>query len=209
MSSRPDAEAERLDPDEPPAAPDERPPARGRGDPRRDARRLRPARPRRCTARASPPHLTPFMDGRGRPRPPARSTATAGGASTSTSAATSSTRCSSPSTSPPRPRRMGRRNVSNVPAQALTLMNDPFVVDQARLWADRVLAETGGRRRANASTRLYATAFGRPPDRPRGRRGPRVPRRAGRRLRPARRPPRLGRPVPRADQRQRVHLSSN
>ena len=36
---------------------------------------------------------------------------------------------------------MGRRNVSNVPAQALTLMNDPLVIRQARLWAKRVLAE--------------------------------------------------------------------
>ena len=33
---------------------------------------------------------------------------------------------------------MGRRNTSNVPAQALILMNDPLVVDQARRWADRV-----------------------------------------------------------------------
>ena len=37
---------------------------------------------------------------------------------------------------------MGRRNVSNVPAQALTLMNDPLVVGQARLWAERVMART-------------------------------------------------------------------
>ncbi len=34
---------------------------------------------------------------------------------------------------------MGRRNVSNVPAQSLILMNDPFVVDQARQWAARVV----------------------------------------------------------------------
>ncbi|MCO6454972.1 MAG: PSD1 domain-containing protein [Pirellulaceae bacterium] len=35
---------------------------------------------------------------------------------------------------------MGRRNVSNVPAQALILMNDPFVVQQAEMWARRLLA---------------------------------------------------------------------
>jgi hypothetical protein len=32
---------------------------------------------------------------------------------------------------------MGRRNVSNVPAQALILMNDPFVAEQTKLWARR------------------------------------------------------------------------
>lgn len=36
---------------------------------------------------------------------------------------------------------MGRRNVSNVPAQALILMNDPFVIEQAGLWAQRTLSE--------------------------------------------------------------------
>jgi len=36
---------------------------------------------------------------------------------------------------------VGRRTVSNVPAQALILMNDPFVLQQARHWATRVLAE--------------------------------------------------------------------
>ena len=35
---------------------------------------------------------------------------------------------------------IGRRNVSNVPAQALILMNDPFVAEQAKLWAERSLA---------------------------------------------------------------------
>ncbi len=36
----------------------------------------------------------------------------------------------------------GARNVSNVPAQALILMNSPFVQDQAQKWATRVLSET-------------------------------------------------------------------
>jgi hypothetical protein len=56
---------------------------------------------------------------------------------------------------------MGRRSVSNVPAQALILMNDPFVIDQARLWAKRVLAEPGktSRQRIDA---MYQAAFGRP-----------------------------------------------
>lgn len=34
---------------------------------------------------------------------------------------------------------MGRRNVSNVPAQALILMNDPLVVQQAHRWAERTI----------------------------------------------------------------------
>ena len=38
---------------------------------------------------------------------------------------------------------MGRRTVSNVPAQALILMNDPFVVEQAKRWATRVLDGKG------------------------------------------------------------------
>jgi hypothetical protein len=57
---------------------------------------------------------------------------------------------------------MGRRSVSNVPAQALALMNNPFVVQQADLWAKRVLAEkdrTPERRIAG----MYESAFGRPP----------------------------------------------
>jgi hypothetical protein len=35
---------------------------------------------------------------------------------------------------------VGRRTVSNVPAQALILMNDPFVAQQAELWARRIVA---------------------------------------------------------------------
>ena len=56
---------------------------------------------------------------------------------------------------------MGRRNVSNVPAQALTLMNDPFVVEQSRDWAKRAIQQS-----AEASQRIqwmYVTAFSREP----------------------------------------------
>lgn len=57
---------------------------------------------------------------------------------------------------------VGRRSTSTVPAQALTLMNDPFVVQQAGRWAARVLAvpdRTGEQRVVD----LYEGAFGRPP----------------------------------------------
>jgi hypothetical protein len=57
---------------------------------------------------------------------------------------------------------MGKRSVSNVPAQALTLMNNPFVVQQAERWAGRVLAEPG-RTDKERIMRMYVMAFGRPP----------------------------------------------
>lgn len=57
---------------------------------------------------------------------------------------------------------MGRRNVSNVPAQALTLMNDPFIIEQARNWAARARSEAG-KRPEQVVANLYETAFSRPP----------------------------------------------
>ena len=36
----------------------------------------------------------------------------------------------------------GRRDVTNVPAQALALLNDPFVRQQADVWASRLIART-------------------------------------------------------------------
>jgi hypothetical protein len=56
---------------------------------------------------------------------------------------------------------VGRRTVSNVPAQALILMNDPFVHEQAGVWAKRVLAGPG-----DTEVRIrcmYLRAFARPP----------------------------------------------
>src|SRR4029078_3874920 len=37
----------------------------------------------------------------------------------------------------------GRRDVTNVPAQALALLNDPFVLDQAHVWAERLFSRGG------------------------------------------------------------------
>ncbi|PQO37968.1 PSD1 and planctomycete cytochrome C domain-containing protein [Blastopirellula marina] len=37
---------------------------------------------------------------------------------------------------------IGRRNQSNVPAQSLIMLNDPFVLGQCELWAKRAIAET-------------------------------------------------------------------
>jgi hypothetical protein len=55
---------------------------------------------------------------------------------------------------------VGRRNVSNVPAQALILMNDPFVAEQAKLWSQRTPANTDTEQRVH---QMYLTAFSRPP----------------------------------------------
>jgi hypothetical protein len=55
----------------------------------------------------------------------------------------------------------GRRSVSNVPAQALSLMNNPFVVEQSQVWAGRIVAEfSDPQDRIRA---MYNSAFGRPP----------------------------------------------
>jgi hypothetical protein len=56
---------------------------------------------------------------------------------------------------------VGRRTVSNVPAQSLILLNDPFVHQQAQLWAKRVLAQSGSNR--ERIVRMYESAFTRPP----------------------------------------------
>lgn len=56
---------------------------------------------------------------------------------------------------------MGRRNVSNVPAQSLILMNDPFVVEQAKRWAERALKH-GSQVEANIDW-MYQSAFARNP----------------------------------------------
>ena len=55
----------------------------------------------------------------------------------------------------------GRRDRTNVPAQALALLNDPFVLGQAALWGERLVrgphSSVGSRLGA-----MFLTAFGRP-----------------------------------------------
>jgi hypothetical protein len=57
---------------------------------------------------------------------------------------------------------MGRRNVSNVPAQALTLLNDPLILEQSRQWAERILASSARSNRERLDA-LYLAAFARAP----------------------------------------------
>jgi hypothetical protein len=56
---------------------------------------------------------------------------------------------------------IGRRTVSNVPAQALVMLNNPFVMQQAELWAKQVLA-TGSTTEERVGA-MYGAAFGRSP----------------------------------------------
>jgi Protein of unknown function (DUF1553)/Protein of unknown function (DUF1549)/Planctomycete cytochrome C len=54
----------------------------------------------------------------------------------------------------------GRRGTSNVPAQALSLLNNPFVQQQSSAWAKRQLASAD---RQALIDSLYESAFARPP----------------------------------------------
>lgn len=56
----------------------------------------------------------------------------------------------------------GKRNVSNVPAQSLSLMNDPFVAEQAAFWAEGLLQNDAGFE--ERIDRIYQTAFSRTPE---------------------------------------------
>jgi hypothetical protein len=56
----------------------------------------------------------------------------------------------------------GRRDVTNVPAQALALLNDPFVLQQAGAWADRLVDRPDAAAAARVD-HLFRAALGRPP----------------------------------------------
>jgi hypothetical protein len=110
--------------------------------------------------RSVPVYLTPFQDGRGRPA----SGPLDGNGRRSIYLAVRRNFLSSflLAFDTPIPfSTVGRRTVSNVPAQALILMNDPFVHQQASLWAKRVLAKDGTPQQRIGG--MYVSAFGRPP----------------------------------------------
>ncbi|HEU5118744.1 MAG TPA: DUF1553 domain-containing protein, partial [Isosphaeraceae bacterium] len=110
-----------------------------------------------------PPHLTPFMEGRGRPSKSGpldgdgRRSLYIGVRRNFLTPMLLAFDFPTPASC------MGRRNVSNVPAQALTLMNDPFVLDQARLWSRSVLSDPA-KTPAQRIDAMYLAAFGRLPE---------------------------------------------
>jgi hypothetical protein len=56
----------------------------------------------------------------------------------------------------------GKRDVTNVPAQALTMLNDPFVVGQAEFWARRLIASSHESPEERL-TAMFQSALGRDP----------------------------------------------
>ncbi|MEM9825739.1 MAG: PSD1 and planctomycete cytochrome C domain-containing protein [Planctomycetota bacterium] len=107
-----------------------------------------------------PVHLTSFMEGRGRPR---RSGPIDGDGYRSIYLSVRRNFLSPMLTAfdfPVPTNAMGRRNVSNVPAQALILMNDPLVHQSADRWRDRLLKVEDRSRRID---QLFVSSYGRPP----------------------------------------------
>jgi len=59
---------------------------------------------------------------------------------------------------------MGRRSESNVPAQALTLLNDPFIINQAENWAKASFKKHPVLTPEERINDFYLTAFARTPE---------------------------------------------
>ncbi len=109
-----------------------------------------------------PPHLTPFMGGRGRPN--------ASGPLDGNGRRSIYLGVRRNFLTPmllafdfPVPfSTMGKRHISNVPAQALAMLNNPFVLDQAALWGKHV-SEEKGLSNADRIGKMFERALGRPP----------------------------------------------
>jgi hypothetical protein len=62
---------------------------------------------------------------------------------------------------------VGRRDVTNVPAQSLALLNDPFVIELAKSWAERLVPDPvvfDEEERSEVVDAAFETAFGRLPE---------------------------------------------
>jgi hypothetical protein len=57
----------------------------------------------------------------------------------------------------------GNRDITNVPPQALALLNDPFVIDQSGVWADRLIAQQSPSVDVRIDA-MFRIALGRLPD---------------------------------------------
>ena len=57
----------------------------------------------------------------------------------------------------------GNRDTTNVPSQSPALLNDPFVIDQAEFWANRLI-ETPAPTVESRLDLMFRTALGRMPD---------------------------------------------
>lgn len=109
-----------------------------------------------------PIHLTPFMSGRGRP---GRSGPIDGNGRRSIYISVRRNFLSPMMLTFDTPipfNTIGKRNQSNVPAQALIMMNDPFVIGQAREWAAKLCAQKEQATEARVKL-IYRTALGRIP----------------------------------------------
>ena len=105
-------------------------------------------------------HVTPFMTGRGRPG--SGPIDGAGRRSIYTSVKRNFLSPMMLAFDTPIPfSTMGKRPSSNVPAQALILMNDPFVIGQAEIWAKRIVGSSADPRAR--IEQMYQEAFSRPP----------------------------------------------
>ena len=160
MSSRPVAESLAADPSN--LLWHHRPPKRMDGETIRDSLlALSGSLDRTMGGPPVPVHLTSFMEGRGRPK---KSGPLDGQGRRSIYIAVRRNFLSPFMLTFDTPvpfSTMGRRNVSNVPAQSLILMNDPFVAQQAKTWGKRAIAfDEDFEKRI---TWMYQNAFARSP----------------------------------------------
>ncbi len=159
MSSRPDEQAKQIDPQN--LLLQHMRIRRLEGEAIRDAiLQVSGGLDRKMFGRSVPVHLTAFQEGRGRP-----ASGPIDGAGRRSVYLAVRRNFLSPlllAFDTPSPfSTVGRRTVSNVPAQALILLNDPFVHQQAGKWAKQVLLQE--KTESARITTMYQAAFSRAP----------------------------------------------